>query len=30
VEVLKWQIYWFDRYVMGNTSATRPNAEADK
>jgi dipeptidyl aminopeptidase/acylaminoacyl peptidase len=27
VEVLQWQIYWFDRYVAGNTAAAKPNAE---
>lgn len=27
VEVLKWQTYWFERYVAGNTAAVKPNAE---
>lgn len=27
VEVLQWQIYWFDRYVAGNVGAVKPNAE---
>ncbi len=27
VDVLGWQIYWFDRYVAGNTAAVKPNAE---
>lgn len=27
VEVLQWQIYWFDRYVAGNTAAVKPDAE---
>jgi dipeptidyl aminopeptidase/acylaminoacyl peptidase len=26
VESLKWQIYWFDRYLNGNTSAKPPDA----
>ncbi len=26
VEVLKWQIYWFDRYVCGNAGAIKPDA----
>jgi dipeptidyl aminopeptidase/acylaminoacyl peptidase len=26
VEVLQWQIYWFDRYVAGNPAAAKPNA----
>ena len=30
VEVLKWQIYWFDRYAMGNQGAVKPNAEPGK
>jgi dipeptidyl aminopeptidase/acylaminoacyl peptidase len=30
VEVLEWQIYWFDRYAVGNASAVKPNAKADK
>jgi dipeptidyl aminopeptidase/acylaminoacyl peptidase len=25
VEVLKWQIYWFDRYVCGDGEAMKPN-----
>ncbi len=28
IEVLEWQIYWFDRYVAGNTAAVKPNAES--
>lgn len=27
VEVLQWQIYWFDRYVAGNPGAVKPNQE---
>ncbi len=27
VEVLQWQLYWFSRYVAGNTSAVKPNTE---
>jgi dipeptidyl aminopeptidase/acylaminoacyl peptidase len=27
VEVLQWQIYWFDRYVAGNIGAVKPNAQ---
>jgi dipeptidyl aminopeptidase/acylaminoacyl peptidase len=30
VEVLEWQIYWFDRYAVGNASSVKPNAKADK
>lgn len=30
VEVLEWQIYWFDRYAVGNRSAIKPNAKVDK
>lgn len=26
VEVLEWQIYWFDRWVDGKTNAVKPNA----
>ena len=26
VELLNWQIYWFDRWVEGNASAVKPNA----
>jgi dipeptidyl aminopeptidase/acylaminoacyl peptidase len=25
VESLNWQIYWFDRFLDGNTAAVRPN-----
>jgi len=27
VESLNWQIYWFDRFLNGNTAATPPNAK---
>ena len=27
VESFKWQIYWFDRYLNGNTSAKPPDAQ---
>ena len=27
VELMKWQIYWFDRYLEGNEKAVKPNAE---
>jgi len=27
VDVLKWQIYWFERYMEGNQNAVKPNAE---
>jgi dipeptidyl aminopeptidase/acylaminoacyl peptidase len=27
VESLNWQIYWFDRFLTGNTSAAPPDAE---
>ena len=27
VESFKWQIYWFDRYLNGNTSARPPDAQ---
>ena len=27
VEVLEWQIYWFDRYVAGNAEARKPQPE---
>jgi len=27
VEVLEWQIYWFERFVAGNAEAARPGAE---
>lgn len=27
VEVLKWQTYWFDRYLNGSADAVKPNAE---
>ena len=30
VYVLEWQIYWFDRYAVGNMNAVKPNAKADK
>jgi dipeptidyl aminopeptidase/acylaminoacyl peptidase len=30
VEVLEWQIYWFDRYAAGNAGAVKPNAKVDK
>jgi dipeptidyl aminopeptidase/acylaminoacyl peptidase len=30
VEVLEWQIYWFDRYAVGNPNAVKPNAKVDK
>jgi hypothetical protein len=30
VGVLEWQIYWFDRYAVGNMNAVKPNAKADK
>ena len=30
VDVLEWQIYWFDRYAVGNMKAVKPNAKADK
>ena len=30
VEVLQWQIYWFDRYAVGNAGAVKPNAKVDK
>ena len=26
VELLKWQMYWFDRWVDGNANAVKPNA----
>jgi dipeptidyl aminopeptidase/acylaminoacyl peptidase len=26
VERMKWEIYWFDRYLMGRSDAVRPNA----
>jgi len=25
VESLNWQLYWFDRYLNGNSSAVAPN-----
>jgi len=28
VESLKWQVYWFDRYLNGNQKATPPDAPA--
>ena len=30
VESLNWQVYWFDRYVNGNTNAVPPDATATK
>jgi hypothetical protein len=27
VESLNWQIYWFDRYLNGNTQAKPPDAQ---
>jgi dipeptidyl aminopeptidase/acylaminoacyl peptidase len=30
VEVLQWQIYWFDRYAAGNSNAVKPNVKVDK
>ena len=27
VDVLKWQIYWFERYMEGNPSAVKPTVE---
>jgi acylaminoacyl-peptidase len=27
VELMNWQIYWFDRYLLGRTDGVRPNAE---
>ena len=26
VESMKWQLYWFDRYMTGNEAAVKPNA----
>src|SRR3954451_10161658 len=28
VESIKWQVYWFERYLMGNTGALPPDAPA--
>jgi len=28
VESINWQVYWFERYLMGNASATPPDAPA--
>jgi dipeptidyl aminopeptidase/acylaminoacyl peptidase len=27
IDVMKWQLYWFDRYLNGNEAAVRPVAE---
>ena len=28
VESINWQVYWFERYLMGNSSALPPDAPA--